>query len=109
MIRIIASGMNKGKWTYTLGQWCFEQKDSTTIVFQEQANHSYYWGGAWHGGGRKTLSWRTRGSVALKKGFHSSKESNDGPTKKHIAEIEAELSSGQEYEVGMVYQQKGHH
>lgn len=86
----------KGHWTYKLVHWCFEQTDNTTAVIQEQANPSYYWGGTWYRGGQKALTWRTKCILGMN-GFNSGKNSNDGPVKKQVAEIKADLSSGKHY------------
>jgi hypothetical protein len=97
----------KGKWTFTKVQWCFQQKGSTTVIIQEQAEAQYMWGPAWYYAKNETLSWKTSGSVG-NEDFDSGKDSNDGTAaKKQIAEIKPRLHSGKTYTVSLNYYQEG--
>ncbi|KAF7113819.1 hypothetical protein CNMCM5793_004874 [Aspergillus hiratsukae] len=97
----------KGKWTFTKVQWCFQQKGSTTVIIQEQAEAQYMWGPAWYYAKNETLSWKTSGNVG-NKNFDSGKDSNDGTAaKKQIAEIKPGLHPGKSYTVRLNYYQEG--
>lgn len=71
----------KGRWTFTKVQWCFQQKGSTAVIIQEQAEAQYMWGPAWYYAKNETLLWKTSGTVG-NKNFDLGKDLNDGATAK---------------------------